>query len=298
MRTLILAGGFGTRLWPITLDRPKPLLPIAGKPLLDYIMELIPSEFLPAFVSVNQRFISAFEAWAVGKPVKLLVEKSAREEEKLGAVRALAWAVNNHSLWDDLLVIAGDNWLRLDLREFVAHAQGRPAVALFPLGDPTRVAKRYGVALVEGDRIRAFQEKPEKPCSDLVSTACYFFPRHVLPLLFEFVEAAPAGHDAPGYFLQWLLTRKEIAAFTKVEEWRDIGDRLSYIEANLHVTNGKSWVHPDAEVHDAVIECSVILGPARIFRAHLVECVVDEGAHIEGVELRGALVGKGAWLRS
>ncbi|MEN3011238.1 MAG: sugar phosphate nucleotidyltransferase [Candidatus Bipolaricaulaceae bacterium] len=297
MRTVILAGGFGKRLWPITLDRPKPLLPVAGRPLLDYILELIPYEFLPASLLINRRFASAFEAWATGKPVKLLIEGSNREEEKLGAVRALAWAVEHHGLWDDLLVIAGDNWLQLDLLKFVTQAEKRPAVALFPLGDPTRAAGRYGVAILEGNLIRAFQEKPANPLSDLVSTACYFFPRDILSFLFEYVYRTPYGHDAPGYFLTWLLERCEIRAFTEVKEWRDIGDRLSYIEANLHLTGGKSWIHPASEIQNSHIERSVILGPARIHHAYLLECVVDEGASLEHVELRGALVGKNSWLR-
>ncbi|MCS7216624.1 MAG: nucleotidyltransferase family protein [Candidatus Bipolaricaulota bacterium] len=297
MRALILAGGFATRLWPITLDRPKPLLPVAGRPLLDYLLELIPAELWPVLVSVNRRFAPAFAAWAAGKPVELVVEGSVREEEKLGAVRALAWLVEQRGLWDDLLVLAGDNWLRLDLRRFVEAARGQPAVALFPLGDRARARRRYGVALVADGRLRAFQEKPEEPASDLVSTACYFFPRDVLPLLLEFVRAAPSGHDAPGYFLAWLLQRRAIAAFTEVAEWLDVGDRVSYIEANLRATGGRSWIHPEAEVRDAVVERSVVLGPARILRARLWECVVDEGVQLEDVELRGALVGRGSWLR-
>lgn len=297
MRVVILAGGFATRLWPITFYRPKPLLPIAGKPLLDHILELIPAEFRPVLLSVNKRFAPAFRAWAEGRPVELVVEESVREEEKLGAVRALAWLVERCALTDDLLVLAGDNWLRLDLRRFLEEAAGRPAVALFPLGDRARARRRYGVAIVEGGHIRAFQEKPEEPFSDLVSTACYFFPKDVLPLLFEFVESAPAGHDAPGYFLSWLLARRKIVAFTKVQEWLDIGDRASYIEANLRATGGESWINPEAEVRDSLIERSVVLGPAQILRSRLTECVVDEGARLEGVELVGALVGKGSWLR-
>ncbi len=297
MRVVILAGGYATRLWPITRDRPKPLLPVAGRPLLEYILELIPAEFQPVLLSVNRRFAPAFRAWAEEKPVELVVEESACEEEKLGAVRALAWLVEHRALEDDLLVLAGDNWLRLDLRAFVAQAAGQPAVALFPLDDPARARRRYGVARVEAGRICAFQEKPEEPVSNLVSTACYFFPRDVLPLLFEFVQEAPFGHDAPGYFLSWLLARREIVAFTDVQDWLDIGDRASYIEANLRVTGGRSWVHPEAELQDSTVERSVVLGPAQILRSRLWECVVDEGVRLENVELAGALVGKGSWLR-
>ncbi len=297
VRTIILAGGFATRLWPLTLTRPKPLLPIAGKPLLDYILEQIPPEYLPAILSINRRFLPAFSRWARGKPVELLVEETRREEEKLGAVRALAQIVETLGLGQDLLVLAGDNWLRLDLRRFLEKAGDRPAVALFPLGNAEKAKGRYGVAIVEGDLIASFQEKPEKPESDLASTACYFFPRDVLPLLWEFLDKTPRKHDAPGYFLQWLLARRPIVGFTEVEEWLDVGDRASYVEANMRVTRGKSWVHPNATVLDSELERSVVLGRCLIEGSRLLECVVDEGVKLQGVTLEKVLVGKGTWLR-
>ncbi len=297
MRTVILAGGYATRLWPLTFRRPKPLLPIAGRPLLDYLLKQIPSEYLPAILSINRRFLRSFSAWARGKPVELLVEETKREEEKLGAVRALANIVATLGLKDDLLVLAGDNWLRLDLRRFLAAAAGRPAVALFPLDDPEKAKGRYGVAVVEDGLIMSFQEKPERPHSNLASTACYFFPRDVLPLFGEFIREAPQGHDAPGYFLQWLLARWPIVAFTEVEDWLDVGDRASYLEANMRVTHGESWVHPDARILGSELIRTVVLGPCLIERSRLRECVVDEGVKLQGVELERVLVGKGAWLR-
>lgn len=297
VRTIILAGGYATRLWPLTFDRPKPLLPIAGRPLLDYLLEQIPPEYLPAMICINRRFLPAFSRWAKGKPVELVVEDTKKEEEKLGAVGALANLVEKFGLNEDLLVLAGDNWLRLDLRKFVKKAEDQPAVALFPLGAPEKAKGRYGVATLNGDLISSFQEKPEKPASDLASTACYFFPRDVLPLFCEFLQESAKKHDAPGYFLQWLLARHPIVGFTEVEEWLDVGDRASYLEANMRVTGGKSWVHPEARISDSELVRCVVLGRAVIEKARLVECVVDEGVRLQNVEIERALVGKGAWLR-
>ena len=297
MRTVILAGGYAKRLWPLTLNRPKALLPIAGKPLLDYLLEQIPAEYLPALLSVNRRFLPAFSSWAQGKPVELLVEETQKEEEKLGAVRALAHLVEKLGLNDDLLVLAGDNWLRLDFHRFLEKADGRPAVALFPLADPELAKGRYGVAIVKDDLILSFQEKPERPRSPLASTACYFFPRDTLHLFGEFLREAPQGHDAPGYFLQWLLNYRPIAAFTEVEEWLDVGDRDSYLEANMRVTGGKSWIHPEATILDSELVRTVVLGRCLIEKSRLRECVVDEGVKLQGVELTKVLIGKGAWLR-
>jgi glucose-1-phosphate thymidylyltransferase len=295
--TVILAGGYATRLWPITWHRPKPLLPVAGKPLLDYLLESIPAEFLPVILSVNRRFSPAFARWAKGKPVELVVEETQKQQEKLGAIGAVAHLIQNFSLKEDLLVLGGDNWLRLDLRDFVRWAEGHPAVALFPLGAPDQAKRRYGVAVLEGARIVVFQEKPEAPRSDLVSTACYFFPKDTLPLFPQFLAEAPRGHDAPGYFIQWLLSRRVVRGYAKVKDWLDVGDRASYLDANLRLTGGASWIHPQAKVVRSEVLRSVILGPCLIENARLEECVVDRGAKLQGVELCRAMVGEGAWLR-
>lgn len=294
MRVIILAGGYAKRLWPITHDRPKPLLPVAGKPILDWILERLPPG--RPILSANRRFAMQFEAWAQGRPVDLVVEETRSEEEKLGAVGALAFLVERLALNDELLVIGGDNLLELDFSAFVQAFQGRTLVALYDLGDPTLARGRYGVAEVEGDRIARFQEKPAEPCSALASTACYLFPRRVLPLFREFLAQAPAGHDAPGYFLAWLLEREPVQGFVFSSGWQDIGDRRSYIEANLRYTEGRSWVHPGAEILDSRVERSVVLGPCRIERSRLEGCVVDEEARLIGVELREVLVGRGSWL--
>ncbi|MGC9529829.1 MAG: sugar phosphate nucleotidyltransferase [Candidatus Bipolaricaulaceae bacterium] len=298
MRTVVLAGGFAKRLWPITLDRPKPLLPVAGKPILDYIMDRYPLSD-PPILSVNRRFTEAFSGWsrAKGRQVELVVEETRSEEEKLGSVGALAYVIDRLSLDDDLLVVGGDNLFDFDLGEFVNSFHGETLVALYDLGDPARARRRYGVALVEGGRVKGFQEKPDHPRSQLASTACYVFPRQVLPLIRTFLAQAEAGQDAPGYFLEWLRARKPIDAFVFGEGWFDVGGRSAYIEANLHYHGGRSWVHPRARLEGACVERSVVIGPCRIEGARLTGCVVDEDAQITGVDLRDALVGRGSWLR-
>ncbi len=294
MQTIVLAGGYAKRLWPITFHRPKPLLPVAGKPVLDWILGQLPAT--RPLVSVNRKFAPQFEAWARGREVQLVVEETRAEEEKLGAIRALHQLVDALQLDDDLLVVAGDNLVELDFSAFVAAFRGTTLVALHDIGDAAKAVRRYGVAVVDGHRVVRFYEKPEQPVSSLVSTACYLFPRRVLSLLLQFLAEAPHGHDAPGYFLAWLLQREPIDAFVFSSAWFDIGDRESFIQANLHYTGGRSWVHPAAWVVDSVLERSVVLGPCRIEGCRLEGCVVDEEAHLSNVELRNALVGRGTWL--
>ncbi len=214
MQTIILAGGYAKRLWPITLERPKPLLPVAGVPILDYIVRQLPADSIP-LLSVNRRFAEQFETWAQQRQgrVTLAVEETRGEEEKLGAVGALAHLIHTYSLNDDLLVIGGDNLFSFDLRNFISAFRNRPLVAVYDLGDPELARRRYGVAVVEGGRIVGFQEKPERPASALAATACYLFPRRVLPLVSAFLERAERGHDAPGYFLEWLRAREPMEAY-------------------------------------------------------------------------------------
>ncbi len=135
MRTVILAGGYGKRLWPITHDRPKPLLPVAGRPILDYIMDQLPGPERP-ILAVNRRFEAQFASWAKGRAVDVVVEPSASEEEKLGSVGALAYLVDRLHLDDDLLVIGGDNLLSLSLADFRRAFRGQTLVALYDLKRP------------------------------------------------------------------------------------------------------------------------------------------------------------------
>ena len=293
MRTIILAGGYATRLLPITEDRPKPLLPVAGRPIIDYILA---SGSLPGrpIVSTNRRFVSQFEAWRAnsGWDVDLVAEQTTREEEKLGTVGAMAYLVEKLGIDEDILVIGGDNIFEFAIEDLLSAYHGQPLVALFDLKDLERVRGRYGVAIVQGDRIVDFQEKPQQPKSTLASTACYVYPKQVLPLISEFYEKAEAGKDAPGYFNEWLLKEKDlqIDPFIFDTGWHDIGDRTSYIEANRHVGNCDTYTGKNTVIENSEVRSSVILDDVTIKNSEITGCVIDNGCFLEGVVLRDCLV--------
>jgi len=297
MKIVILAGGYAKRLWPLTLWRPKPLLPVAGRPILDYLFEGMSPGAVP-ILSVNRRFADHFAAWLSGSGYRaeLVIEETRSEEEKLGAVGALAHLVERLGIDEDLLVVGGDNIFPFTLGEFVAAYSGRTLVALYRLGDRA-AARRYGVAEVRDNRVVRFVEKPGDPPSDLVSTACYLFPARILPFFNRFLREAEKGKDAPGYFLQWLLSREEIEAFVFDGPWFDIGSRDAYIRANLHFNGGRSWIASEAETPGSVIEESVVLGRARIVDSELRGCVVDEDVNLVGVELSQVIIGRGSDIR-
>lgn len=300
MKTIILAGGYATRLFPITEDRPKPLLPVAGKPIIDYILA---SGSLPGrpIVATNRRFVTQFKTWRAesGRNVELVVEETTREEEKLGTVGAMAFLINKLGIDEDIFVVGGDNIFEFAIEDLLAAYHGRPLVALFDLKDLERVRGRYGVAIVKDDRVVDFQEKPQQPKSTLASTACYIYPKQVLPLISQFHHEAEAGKDAPGYLNEWLLKEKRLPIDPFVFEtgWYDIGDRVSYIEANQHYGNCDTYTGKNVAIGDSTVKDSVILDDVTIRNSEITGCVIDHGCALEGVALRDCLVKAGSIIR-
>lgn len=127
MEALILAAGYGTRLYPLTRDRPKPLLPVGGRPLLDHLAENLDraAGLRRIVVVVNGRFEPELRRWAdrirgrLSTPVELLSDGTERPEERLGAVGDLAFAVERLGPRDDLLVAAGDNIFEFEIGEMI-----------------------------------------------------------------------------------------------------------------------------------------------------------------------------------
>ncbi len=299
MRTIVLAGGYATRLHPITLDRPKPLLPVAGKPIIDHILE---AGTLPGrpIVSTNRRFLPQFEAWRDegGWDVDLVVEETVCEKEKLGTIGAIAYVVDHCGLDEDVAVIGGDNLFGFSMKQFLAAYRGNVLIALHDLKEPHRVRGRYGVAIVDEGRIVGFQEKPQAPRSTLASTACYVYPRDVLPQFKTFFGSAESGKDAPGYFNEWGLEEHGwmIDAFVFEAHWYDIGDRASYLAANREYGAGM-WCAGGVTCDRSRIEDSVVLGAGEIVDSTVSGCVIDGGCQLKGVALRDCLVGRGTVLR-
>lgn len=300
MKTIILAGGYATRFHPITASRAKPLLPVAGKPIIDYILDSYPLPDRP-IISTNRRFAEQFATWKKqsGHDVEIVVEETRTEEEKLGTIGAIAYLIRTLDLDDDLLVIGGDNIFGFPLQNLLDAYQGRPLIALYDIGDIEKVRGRYGVAVVKDGQIVEFQEKPQDPRSTLASTACYIYPKDVLPTFGEFVEGATAGNDAPGYFNAWLLEEKRLRmdAFTFDTGWYDIGDRASYIEATQRYADADTWRGEDVVIENSVVKNSILFDRVRITNASITGCVIDCGAHLDGVTLSDCLIGENTVIK-
>ncbi|WP_148883767.1 sugar phosphate nucleotidyltransferase [Thermococcus aciditolerans] len=322
MKVLIMAGGYATRLWPITKDNPKALLPVGNRVILDYILEKVGELGLETYISTNRFFEAHFRPYAEERGVELIVEDTLHEEEKLGTIGAMKKAVDELGL-DDYLVIAGDNLFSFSLTDFLRAYDGRTLIAVYDVGD-LELAKRYGVVVLEGDRVISFEEKPAQPRSTLISTGVYVFPKVVMERIDEYLSNG--NRDSPGYFLQWLLSKGEpIKAYRFSEYWYDIGSADSYLEAlktllrESHVEEiqispyakiippvvikrgakilGRSIIGPyayigegcvieNSDVSDSIIFRNTVIKNSTIWRS-----IIDEKCEIRNLELRKSLVG-------
>ena len=322
MKVLIMAGGYATRLWPVTKDHPKALLPVGERTILDYIMENVKGLGLETYISTNRFFEAHFRPYAERYGVGLVVEDTLHEEEKLGTVGALKKAVDELGL-DDYLVIAGDNIFSFDLRDFLNCYNGTPLIAVYDVGDP-ELARRYGVVVLEGDRVVEFQEKPLRTESTLISTGVYALPAETVKLIDEYL--GDGNKDAPGYFLEWLVNRgTAVHAYRFDEYWYDIGSADSYLEAlktllkENHVEEiqispyakiippvvikkgsrvlGRSIIGPYAYIGEGCliensdISDSIIFGETVIRNSTIWRSIIDEKCEIRNLELKKSLVG-------
>ncbi len=241
MKVLLLAAGYATRLYPLTLNRPKPLLPVAGRPVIEFILDIIEplKEVDEIFIVTNDKFHKHFEEWtgkfSSSKKIVVVNDKTKTNEDRLGATGDMEFVISQKGLKDDLLVLAGDNIFSTDLRDFLNFSiPKRPSISigLYDVKD-LALAKKYGIVSLDSDkRIVEFKEKPAKPNSTLAAKCLYFFPKEKLGIVREYLNTDATG-DAPGYFLEWLYKKEAIFGYVfEGEEWFVIGDKKSYEEAD------------------------------------------------------------------
>ena len=231
---LVLAAGYATRLYPLTQSVAKPLLPVGGRPMIDYILERIrEADPLAMHVVTNAKFAGAFREWA---PADVTVHDDATtsEDDRLGAIGDLRFVVERAGIDDDLLVVAGDNLFDYSLAEYVRwwRAKGvASAVALYEHPD-LELVKQYGVVEVDdSERVVSFVEKPAEPPSNLAATACYLFHREHVKLVATYLDEGNVP-DQPGRFVEWLYRRAPVYGYRFGGEWLDIGDRAQLLEAD------------------------------------------------------------------
>jgi glucose-1-phosphate thymidylyltransferase len=242
MNALILAAGYATRLYPLTLNKAKPLLEVGGKPIIEWLMDNLASvsELTAVYIVTNAKFAGDFQNWANayqdrrrGLRIEVINDGSRTDDDKLGAIGDINLVLTRENLAnEDLLVIAGDNLFEQPMVEFVSAARKSvAAVAVYDVGDLEAMKKYGAVSIDKNGVITHCEEKPEKPKSTLAAVALYYYSREVLPLFTTYL-AADNNPDQPGRFVQWLYTRKPVNTFQIKGRWLDIGSKETLEKAD------------------------------------------------------------------
>ena len=242
MKVIILAAGYATRLYPLTLTRPKPLLPVAGKPMIDYVLDnLAPIGGIDRiYVVTNAKFAGQFQEWSEdyrAHKAKLnftvVNDGSTDDTNKLGAIGDIHFVLKTQNVDDDIIVVAGDNLFSQDLSDYgrLCREKNAPVLGMYDVGDLEQI-KKYNAISVNGDgRITFFEEKPKSPTSTITGIALYFYPRSSLAVIRQYI-AEGNNPDQPGRLIQWLYPRVPVYTWTVPGLWYDIGSRETLEEAN------------------------------------------------------------------
>lgn len=278
---VILAGGMGSRLAPITDDLPKPLVPVGGVPVLERLTALLKKNGFEEALMTVCALPEAFDRYRDAN-LRLEVKKGSVPLGSAGCVRAV-----KDMLADTFLVISGDTVTDFDLRHAIdTHKKERRlATILLTHAD---APGEYGIVSVDGSRIVGFSEKPSwrDTFTDRISTGIYILERSLLDEIPEGVFC-DFGRD---FFPKLLKRGVELHGEVLPGQWWDIGSPESYYRCNMHVTGGENAVgtecliHPEASVTRSVLHDGV---------------TVEKGARVDGCILcAGVQIGEGCILPS
>lgn len=237
MKCILLAAGYATRLYPLTEHRPKSLLDVAGKPLLEHILLKIVevSEIDEVILVSNAKFYESFREWAdrytTNKKIVVLNDGTFDNEHRLGAVADILFAIEHEQIQDDILVMAGDNLFDFSLMDFVAyyHKVQADCITVHELSDRAALQQTGVVTVNEENVVIHFEEKPREPQSNLAVPPFYIYRKETLPFFQQYLTE---GHnpDAPGYFIPYLLTKTDVHAYSFIGKRYDVGTMESYLE--------------------------------------------------------------------
>ena len=240
MKCVLLAAGYATRLYPLTKNMPKSLLPVGNRTILERILEKVErvDEIDEVVIVSNARFYEQFESFVrsyrkrSAKRFSVLNDGTTDNDNRLGAIADLKLAIDRTGIDEDTMVLAGDNLFDFGLDDFARFFRQKKAdcITSHRLEDLAEL-RRTGVVELSADfRVLSFQEKPAEPKSTWAVPPFYLYRRETLPLVAEYL-ASGENPDAPGHFVPWLAARLPVYAFTFEGRRYDIGNLESYEEA-------------------------------------------------------------------
>ena len=242
MKVIILAAGYATRLYPLTLTQPKPLLPVAGQPMVEYVLDnLAPISGIDRiYVVTNNKFAGHFQTWsdnyrATKSKLNFTIvnDGSTDDTNKLGAIGDINYVLKTQNVDDDIMVVAGDNLFSQKLEGFgqFCREKNAPVLALYDVGNLEEIKKYNSVSMDAAGKITFFEEKPKNPTSTMTGIALYYYPKSTLPLIRQYI-AEGNNPDQPGRLIQWLYPRTPVYTWKVPGIWYDIGSKETLEEAN------------------------------------------------------------------
>ncbi len=331
MKAVVMAGGEGSRLRPLTIGRPKPMVTVVNKPVMAHILDLLKRHGFTDVVATVQYLADTIQDFfGTGASLGMNI-KYAVEEVPLGTAGSVKNAEPFLSRDEPFLIISGDALTDINLEEVVAFHKARGAVAtltLYRVPNPLE----YGVVITDSDgRILQFLEKPSwgEVISDTVNTGIYVIEPEVLDL----IEPGKPVDWSKDVFPQLLKSGAPLYGYIASGYWCDIGNTSEYVRASFDLLSGKVhleplgehigdgiWVGenveiaPDARLYGPIylgtgvkIKGGVVIhGPTVVRnytvvdnRAHLDRVIIWRNSYIgEAAELHGAIIGHSCALKA
>lgn len=301
MRAVVLVGGFGTRLRPLTLTTPKQMLPVVNRPMIERVVEHLGRHGVTtAILSLGYRPDAFTDAYPDGRCAGVDLHYAV-EPEPLDTAGAIRFAADHGGVDERFIVVNGDVLTDLDVTALVEFHDRRGAegtIALTKVDDPSA----YGVVPTAPDgRVEAFIEKParDEAPTDLVNAGTYVLEPSVL-------ERIPSGQrvNVERVTFPAMVADGTLYAMDGTAYWIDAGTPPSYLAANLDLVAGRRGapepgVHPDATVEGAVDQA--VVGPGAVVEAgaRVTGSVLLAGAVVEaGARVVGSVLGPGAVVRA
>ena len=250
MKLIVLGAGYATRLYPLTLDQPKPLLAVADRPMLEHVLDSLGGVTSgdDIFIVTNSKFAGHFERWAAGyrkehpvARIAVINDGSTDDANKLGAIGDINLVLDKAQIDDDVVIVAGDNLFseRLDgFREYCLQ-HNAPVLGVYDVGDLEEIRKYNAIETDDKSRITFFEEKPANPKSTVTGIALYYYPQWALPMIKDYI-AEGNNPDQPGRLVQWLYPRMPFYVWRVPGIWYDVGSKETLEEANRIFSTSKA----------------------------------------------------------
>ncbi|MCR5617389.1 MAG: nucleotidyltransferase family protein [Clostridiales bacterium] len=246
MKVLLLNAGYATRLYPLTENMPKSLLPLGKKLIIDYILDSIDSlsDVSEIILISNSKFASMFQDWAdsldrTGKaPICVLDDGTNSPDNMRGAIGDIKFAIDEKKIDEDICIMAGDNIFTYDINEMYGFFKQKKYDTLVAINVPEKhQLQKLAVAILDDDgMILDMTEKPEEPKSHWGIYATYFYKRDTIKLIDTYLEEGNSP-DAPGNFPSWLYKKCPVYAYKATGDCIDIGTLENYEKTKKEYEN-------------------------------------------------------------